>query len=265
MEAVIGAVVGLIAGLGVILLAQRIPVEAEARKMETAPEAAGQGDSPATDGSETQPRPEHEASGLPFFGPLEIGLVLLSGALTSAAFLREGVGLMALILSAYVWVLLLISLIDIRYRLILDVIMIPAFALALIELLTSRRIAIGDGLMGYAIGQIAVIAVYVFGALYLWIVNSGRDEKIDEVPFGFGDVTLATFCGLFLGYPRVVLMLLVMVVVGALMAIAAMLINLLRDGRYQAHAVIPYGPAIASAAVIMLLWGEAVARLLGAP
>lgn len=168
------------------------------------------------------------------------------------------------ILVVYVALFMLIGVIDIEHRLVLNAVMFPAFALAVLEVLISHRQPVLEAFAGYAIAQIVVMGFYLFGAAYLWIVNTLRSRPINEVAFGFGDVTLATFCGLVVGYPRVVLMLVLMVLLGGLLAVLYVVARMALGRRYHVHMALPYGPAILVAATLMLVWGEAMARLFGA-
>jgi prepilin signal peptidase PulO-like enzyme (type II secretory pathway) len=180
---------------------------------------------------------------------------------------REGWTILYGVLLLYISLFALIAVIDIEHRLVLNIVMLPAFVLALVEIIVSGRYSwshLLEPLAGYAIAQIVVMGIYLFGLVYLWFVNRRRQQKIDEVAFGFGDVTLATFCGLVVGYPKVILMLVLMILLGALFAILYVLGSALFRRGYQAHTALPYGPSILAAATIMLLWGEAVARAFGA-
>jgi prepilin signal peptidase PulO-like enzyme (type II secretory pathway) len=159
-------------------------------------------------------------------------------------------------------VLMLISVIDIEHRLILSIVLLPAFLIAFLEIVITRRITIPDALVGYAVAQIVVMLYYLMGILYLRIVNARRKDPVSEIAFGFGDVSLATFCGLIVGYPRVVYMLILMALVGGLMAFSYLIVRLVIVRRYEAHMAFAYGPAITIAAAIMLLWGDQVAYYL---
>jgi leader peptidase (prepilin peptidase)/N-methyltransferase len=170
---------------------------------------------------------------------------------------EEAIGL-SLPLVIYIALFVLIAVIDIEHRLVLDIVMVPAFVIALVEVAVSPRLKLTQGLIGYAIGQIVVMGIYLLGAVYLWLVNSSRDEPVEEIPFGFGDVTLATFCGLVVGAPGIIFVLVFMIFIGGVMALLFLLSRLVLARGYQAHTPIPYGPAIVSAAVIMLLWGDQV-------
>lgn len=165
-------------------------------------------------------------------------------------------------LYVYIALFTLIAVIDIEHKLVLTVVMIPAFIIAFIELLVTRRLTFASALAGYAFGQIVVMAIYLAGALYIWLINARRTEPIRDVAFGFGDVTLATFCGLVLGLPWALPMILLMVLIGGAMALVFLVVRLLIVRKYQAHMAIPYGPAIVIAAAAILLWGEQLAPYL---
>jgi prepilin signal peptidase PulO-like enzyme (type II secretory pathway) len=162
----------------------------------------------------------------------------------------------------YLALFVLIAVIDIEHRLVLNVVMIPAFALTFIEMIVTGRISLNDALVGYAVAQIVVMAFYLLGGVYLWIVSTRQGKPLGEVPFGFGDVTLATFCGMVLGFPTVLPMLMLMVLLGAAIAILYLVVRALTVRRVEAHMVIPYGPAIVLAAAILLLWQNEVAGMM---
>ncbi|MBN1429685.1 MAG: prepilin peptidase [Anaerolineae bacterium] len=167
---------------------------------------------------------------------------------------REGMTPMFGVLTFYTSLFVLISVIDIEHRLVLNIVMLPAFVFALIEVLISGRISIAEALVGYAIGQLVVMGFFLLGGVYLWIVNTARKEPVTEVAFGFGDVTLATFSGLVVGMPKVFPMLVLMIVLGGLIAFLYILYRAVIVRDYHPHIPIAYGPAIVLAAAMMLLW-----------
>jgi len=107
------------------------------------------------------------------------------------------------------------------------------------------------------------MGIYLMGHVYLNAVNARRGEPVTEVAFGFGDVTLATFCGLIIGYPGVIVMLVLMVLFGGLFALLYVLGRMLFAKGYRAHTPLPYGPSIILAAMVLLVWSKELARLLG--
>nr|MBN1228791.1 prepilin peptidase [Anaerolineae bacterium] len=170
------------------------------------------------------------------------------------------------VLVAYIFYLtlfMLVLVIDIEHRLVLDSVMLPAFALALFEVLFSGRIPEPiKALAGYAVGQIIVMTIFVAAQGYLAVVNRNRDTALDVIPFGFGDVTLVTFCGLVLGYPKILVMLFLMVIFGGIFAIGYALFYSLVRKRYTSNMAMPYAPAVISAATIMLVSSDFVAAML---
>ncbi len=159
----------------------------------------------------------------------------------------------------YLWLFLLIAVIDIEHRLILNIVMFPAFVVALLEVALNSRVKFADALIGYAAAQIIVMALYLLGFVYLWVINTNREQPVTEVAFGFGDVTLATFCGLVVGNPDVYFMLFYMIIFGAVSALGTIIIfAVLRGGKFRAHMAIPYGPSIVAAATVMLLSQAAI-------
>lgn len=162
----------------------------------------------------------------------------------------------------YMTLFVLIAVIDIETRYILNVLVLPAFVFGLIELALSGRVRLRDALAGYAVGQMVVLVLYLGGVLYLWNLNRGRENKITEIAFGFGDVTLATFCGLIVGFPNVVVMLVLMVLIGGVIAFIYGLYYIIVARRYGGYVPIAYGPAILIAATIMLLWPSQVFGLI---
>ena len=164
----------------------------------------------------------------------------------------------AIPIAFYMIVLTLISVIDIEHRLVLSIVLLPSFLIAFVEILITHRIHVVDALVGYAVAQIIVMLYYLMGGLYLRIVNARRKDPVTEIAFGFGDVSLATFCGLIVGYPHVVYMLILMALIGGVMAFGYLVVRLVIVRRYEAHMAFPYGPAITIAAAAMLLWGDQI-------
>lgn len=180
----------------------------------------------------------------------EIAVMAASGYAATV----HGINVQYAVLLFYLTLFVLIAVIDIEHRLVLNIVMFPAFVVALLEVTLNNRITFANGMIGYAAGQIIVMGFYLLGFVYLWVINTNRENPVTEVAFGFGDVTLATFCGLVVGNPDVYFMLFWMVLFGAVSAIGTIIIySLLRGGRFRAHMAIPYGPSIVLAATVMLL------------
>lgn len=245
---ILAALGGLALGAVVNWLADRLPA------MRMTPTGAHEGD---TAPAEAPTRPRR----LRRYAAVEV----LLAAVAVYLWVRYGPSARFGILLFYMALFTLIAVIDIEHRLVLNVVMFPAFAVALLEVLLSGRLVPLNGLAGYAVAQIIVMGFFLLGQVYLWAVNARRGgQPVTEVAFGFGDVTLATFCGLIVGYPGVMLMLVLMVLLGGLFALLYLVVQALAAREYRAHTPLPYGPSIILAASMLLLWGKDIARLLGA-
>ncbi|MBN1309893.1 MAG: prepilin peptidase [Anaerolineae bacterium] len=197
-------------------------------------------------------RCENCESRLPF---RHLAVEVVLAAAYCLLWMREGMIPLFWILSFYLTLFVLIAVIDIEHRLVLNIVVFPAFVIVLIEVMLSGRIGMNVALMGYAVGQIVVLGFFLLGGVYLWIVNTARQQPVTEVAFGFGDVTLATLCGLIVGFPDVFQMLVLMILFGGLIAFLYILYRVIIARDYHPHIPIAYGPAILLSAAVMLLWG----------
>ncbi len=117
-------------------------------------------------------------------------------------------------------------------------------------------------LLGGAVGFSVMFLLYKFGEIFMNWVNRKRDERIDEVALGYGDVNMSGVVGLFLGYPPIVLGLLFAIFIAGFVSILFIVISLVIR-RFRAFAAMPYAPFLALAALVMLFFPEQIARLLG--
>jgi prepilin signal peptidase PulO-like enzyme (type II secretory pathway) len=130
--------------------------------------------------------------------------------------------------------LLLITVIDLRYRIILNVLLLPAALVVLLLCFTLREMNILSVLLGGAFG----LAIFAFAAF----IRPGE--------LGGGDVKLAALIGLIFGFPHVIMPLLLGVLAGG---IAVILLVLTRHGNRSSQ--IPYAPFLCLGALIALLNG----------
>ena len=128
--------------------------------------------------------------------------------------------------------LILIALIDLHYRLVLNVLIYPAIGLTLIVRLTSPDTTPLVTLLGGAIG----LSMFLLAAL----LRPGE--------LGGGDVKLATLIGLMFGFPYVLWALLIGIVAGGAFAIGLMV------RRHSRRLLIPYAPFLCLGAIIALLY-----------
>jgi leader peptidase (prepilin peptidase)/N-methyltransferase len=126
--------------------------------------------------------------------------------------------------------------IDLEHELILDKVVFPAIALAVVFSLFEPDPSLGDALLGGAVG---------FGImLLLYLVFRGG--------FGEGDVKFAALMGLMTGFPLIFAALLLSIVGGGIVASVILASGIRRRGE-----AIPFGPFLATGTMITLLWGQA--------
>jgi leader peptidase (prepilin peptidase) / N-methyltransferase len=142
----------------------------------------------------------------------------------------------------YLALLLLIIVIDLENRLILDITTLPGTALALLFSLVLPEINLISAVLGAVIGFLLFLLIY-------WVA------KITFGPgaIGQGDVKLALLMGAMLGVPNILVALVLGIFLGGLISGILLATRLVKRRSY-----LPYGQYLALAAIIMLLWGEAI-------
>lgn len=152
----------------------------------------------------------------------------------------------------YAVIFALVVVIDVEYRWILWEIILVACVGALAESILVGRVPFTDALRGGLYGFGVLFALYVLGFAFARVVGVLRGRRISRTVLGFGDVRLATFSGLVLGWRGLGPALLLMVVTGAIAALLFIVIKLLRTRRYRAFGAIPYGPYIVIGTAVSL-------------
>lgn len=149
--------------------------------------------------------------------------------------------------SVFGLVLVQVIFFDFEYHLILDRVMFPAMALALLVSLTSL---FGGPLALWHQPWWAGIATGVgAGLLFLGLAFLGAAIFRAEA-LGFGDVKLALFMGLLLGWPYTVSALFYGVLFAAVGAVTFIVVHRSLKGN------IAYGPYLAAGALLMLALGQ---------
>lgn len=144
--------------------------------------------------------------------------------------------------TAFAALLALVAFIDLRHRLILDVLTFPAICLAL--LLAHFTIGLPRALLG----GLAAGGVYLMLYLLAWLLYRHGGA------LGLGDVKLALLIGLVVGAPAALGAAVYGAIVGAVMALA-----LLAAGRSRTYAM-PYGPSLVLGALAAILADPTVWR-----
>lgn len=173
--------------------------------------------------------------------PARVFLVeLATGFLFAAAAARFGLRPFTALVVVYISLLITVAVIDLEHQRIPNSIVFPAIALGALASPLTPSSTIGRLALGGAVGFFVFLAVAV-------LIPRGM---------GMGDVKLAAFVGLILGYPEIVLLLLLAFILGGLVA-GTLLVSKLR-GRSDP---IPFGPFLSLAGVVGLLYGDQLIAL----
>ncbi len=159
--------------------------------------------------------------------------------------------------TVYASILVLVLIIDLEHRLILNVVIYPAWLLALAgSFLHPKPYFYRLALVGGAVGFGLLFLIYLGGELFIRIVSRMRGKPLHAVAFGFGDVRLGGFIGLILGFPAVLTALLITVLTGGLFGSVYWLVRAVILRRYSLFTAIPYGPFLVLGAMVVMFWGR---------
>jgi leader peptidase (prepilin peptidase)/N-methyltransferase len=178
---------------------------------------------------------------------VEIATAILAGAVAW----RFGAGLETIAAVGLTFALITISLIDYDHQLIPDSIVIPlAWAGLLLSLF--HPVAGSDTL--FIPPRDAIIGA-VAGYLSLWSVYQIFKLITGKEGMGYGDFKLLAALGAWLGWQALPMIILMSAVVGAIVGIALILFR----GRDR-QLPIPFGPYLAAAGWITMLWGDTISK-----
>jgi leader peptidase (prepilin peptidase)/N-methyltransferase len=173
---------------------------------------------------------------------------LATAVATAAVAWHFGFGWQAGLAMIFTWYLISLTGIDIDRQLLPDILTIPLLWMALIASLWYTA----GGAPPPVLPQDAVIGA-VAGYLFLWSVFQLFRLMTGKEGMGYGDFKLFAAIGAWLGWQMLPLVLLLAAVVGSVVGVA--MIAARRQGR---GVPIPFGPYLAGAAWIALLWGPQI-------
>jgi len=174
---------------------------------------------------------------------------LLTGALSALVIWMLGSGIAGFGALAFTWMLIAMTFIDADTQLLPDDLTLPLLWLGLLLNVNATYVPLADAVIGAVAGYLVLWSVY-----WLFKLVTGKEGM------GYGDFKLLAALGAWLGWQMLPLIILLSSLVGAVVGVA--LIVFARHGRNNP---IPFGPYLAAAGFIALLWGEQlVERYLGA-
>ena len=143
----------------------------------------------------------------------------------------------------YLCVLILIIVIDMEHKLILHVVTFPSTAIAILGL----SWLLPDNNMRLA--AVGALAGFGFFFILFWI----GERVFGAGALGFGDVTLSMTMGAMLGFALIFPTLIIGILLGGILSGALLVLRIVNRESY-----IPYGPFLAVAGMIMLIWGQQI-------
>ena len=165
----------------------------------------------------------------------------LTAVLSAVVAWKLGFGLAAAVIIFTTWVLIALTFIDIDKMLLPDQLTLPLLWLALLfSLSDSAFVNPAQAIVGAAAGYLSLWSVY-----WLFKLLTGKEGM------GYGDFKLLAVFGALLGASQLPLIILLSSLVGAVAGITLLSVQ----GKDKATPI-PFGPYIAAAGWIALLWGE---------
>ena len=142
------------------------------------------------------------------------------------------------------WSLVALTMIDVDHQLLPDDITLPLMWLGLLFNLNGTFVSLGDAVIGAMAGYLILWSVY-----WLFKLLTGKEGM------GYGDFKLLAALGAWMGWQALPLIILLSSLVGAVVGIALMLLK--NRGK---ETPIPFGPYLAAAGWIALLWGDTLTQ-----
>ena len=171
---------------------------------------------------------------------VELLTALLSVAV--AATLTPGWGTLAALLLT--WVLVALTFIDLDRMLLPDQLTLPLLWGGLLFNLAGGLVPLADAVIGAMAGYLVLWSLY-----WAFKLLTGKDGM------GYGDFKLLAALGAWLGWQALPIVLLLSSLIGAIIGIGLILLRNHHQGK-----PIPFGPYLAIAGWIALLWGDNITR-----
>lgn len=167
---------------------------------------------------------------------------LLTGIASLIVAYRFGVTLQTLAALFFTWVLIALTLIDLKKQLLPDNMTLPllwfGLFISFFDLFTDLKSSVIGAMAGYLI---------LWSVYYLFKLLTKKEGM------GFGDFKLLAALGAWAGFSYLPQIILISSVVGSIAGITMLLV-----GKTRQQQPIPFGPYLAVAGWIALLWGETI-------
>lgn len=165
---------------------------------------------------------------------------LLSAALAALLIWTFGSSVAGMASVVLAWFLIALTFIDLDTQLLPDDLTYPLLWLGLLLNLNGTFVPLSDAVIGAASGYLVLWAVY-----WLFKLVTGKDGM------GYGDFKLLAALGAWLGWMMLPAIILLSSMVGAVVGISLIVLR-----RHERGTPIPFGPYLACAGLIALLYGD---------
>lgn len=174
---------------------------------------------------------------------LRYPLVELTTAILSVVIAANfGVTFTTLMLLVLTWGLICLTLIDYDHMLLPDQITLPLLWLGLLVNINDAIVPLSDAVIGTVAGYMSLFSVF-----WLFKLVTGKEGM------GHGDFKLVAVFGAWIGWQLLPLLILMASAVGAIIGISLMVFK-----NHQREQAIPFGPYLAIAGWITLIWGNGI-------
>lgn len=164
----------------------------------------------------------------------------LTGLLSAYMIWHFGSGIAGMSAVVFVWLLVAMTFIDADTQLLPDDLTLSLMWLGLLVNLHGTFTSLDNAVIGAAAGYLSLWSVY-----WVFKLVTGKEGM------GYGDFKLLAALGAWMGWNMLPLIILLSSAVGAVIGISMMLFGRLGKGK-----PIPFGPYLAIAGLIALLWGR---------
>jgi len=164
----------------------------------------------------------------------------ITGALSAFMIWHFGSGLAGLGAMVFVWFLVAMTFIDADTQLLPDDLTLPLLWGGLLLNIFSTFTSLESAVIGAAAGYLSLWAVY-----WLFKLATGKEGM------GYGDFKLLAALGAWMGWSMLPLIILLSSAVGAIIGLSMIALGKLGKGN-----PIPFGPYLAIAGLIALIWGK---------
>lgn len=167
---------------------------------------------------------------------------ILTGALSALLVWRYGSGIYGLATLVFAYLLIAMSFIDADTQLLPDDLTLPLMWMGLLVNLQGTFVPLDEAVIGAAAGYLVLWSIY-----WLFKLATGKEGM------GYGDFKLLAALGAWLGWKMLPVIVLLSSMVGALVGIVLIVVS--KRGRDNP---IPFGPYLAAAGFLTLLYGDRI-------